>query len=550
MRIIFTLLVTLCVCASSVLAQTGTTKPPAAQGSATQSGAAQMTAASKVHAIVPQQAVACLSVRLQQIKLDQALRLVPWEVISAASFDELGIDLSELERFDLVVGPIADPPGVAGVFTSKNKLDLSRLNKELFRAAPDGVSYRMIGNRPIRNFAIAPLNENQVVVGNGQLLGPLINAERGAGELQKQMQRLGENAHISFVFVPGPVRELMLQGIASLPAEVAADFKVFAEKVQLIAARAQVDLNPTINVLIEAANDADAQAIETSWNRQTEVVAVQFMRGIARSSRDEAMTAASQSYSARAIKELKDRLRPTRKGSRLLLTIDHRAINLSRGLATYASLAQSLNPGSQFEGGPPRRPRPVAGGTDAERLKRIGLAVHMYEATYKRIPMGGDTDSQKRKQLSWRVNLLPFFGDPALTQLFQQFKLDEPWDSEHNSKLLDKMPDVYRYSKAQVPAGHTVVQMPFGPGLISEQEKSIRFSYITDGLSNSILVALSTDAAAVPWTKPEDFNPLENIQLIRSDDGRMLMCNADGSVHDVPVTPEELKSLLTIAGGD
>lgn len=555
MRIILTLLLTLFVCASTAVAQSAATKPPTAQSARTPASGAAAAATVNVHARVPQQAVACLSVRLQQIKLDQALRLVPWEIVSAASLDEVGIDLSELERFDLLVGPIAEQPGIAGLFTSKNMVDLSRLNKELFSVSPDGKSYRMMGNRPFRDLAIVPLGESQIVVGYGQLIGPLLNAEPGAGELLKQMQRLGENGHISLVFVPGPARELLLEGARSLPQQEAVDFKVLAEKVQLVAARAQIDTNPTINLLIEAANETDAQAVEVSWNRQVEIASDQFVRGMARPSRNEEMTEAMQAFSVRAIKELRDLLRPTRKGSRLLLTIDHRAINLARGLATYANLAGALDgltPGNRTPGGgPPRAAMQMVGGTDGDKLRQIGLAVHNFESVYKMMPGGVDSGQPKPKQLSWRVYLLPFFGDPASIQLFQQFKLDEPWDSEHNSKLLAKMPDMYRFSKAQVAAGHTVVQMPLGPGLISEKGKSVRFGNITDGLSNTIMIALSTDQAAVPWTKPEDFNPLENLELIRSDNGKMVYCQADGRVLDEPrMPPEKLKNMLTIAGGE
>ena len=39
--------------------------------------------------------------------------------------------------------------------------------------------------------------------------------------------------------------------------------------------------------------------------------------------------------------------------------------------------------------------------------------------------------------LSWRVHLLPFLEE---NELYEQFKLDEPWDSPHNIKLLDQMP--------------------------------------------------------------------------------------------------------------
>src|SRR5581483_2163049 len=46
-------------------------------------------------------------------------------------------------------------------------------------------------------------------------------------------------------------------------------------------------------------------------------------------------------------------------------------------------------------------------------------------------------DKEGRPTLSWRVALLPYLGEEAL---YKEFKLDEPWDSLHNKKLLKKMP--------------------------------------------------------------------------------------------------------------
>ena len=48
---------------------------------------------------------------------------------------------------------------------------------------------------------------------------------------------------------------------------------------------------------------------------------------------------------------------------------------------------------------------------------------------------------QGKPLLSWRVQLLPYLDAKAL---YDEFHLDEPWDSEHNRKLIDRMPEVYR----------------------------------------------------------------------------------------------------------
>ena len=52
---------------------------------------------------------------------------------------------------------------------------------------------------------------------------------------------------------------------------------------------------------------------------------------------------------------------------------------------------------------------------------------------------GGDVPTGKAL-LSWRVALLPFLEE---NELYKQFHLDEAWDSDHNKKLLAKMPRVF-----------------------------------------------------------------------------------------------------------
>ncbi len=102
------------------------------------------------------------------------------------------------------------------------------------------------------------------------------------------------------------------------------------------------------------------------------------------------------------------------------------------------------------------------GQTDIQKLKEILLAAHNFESAYKKLPMDGDASPRMLdNNLSWRVKILPFVEQAAL---YNEFKHDEPWDSPHNIKLLERMPDIFRYSKAQTEPGFTVFQMPKGPG--------------------------------------------------------------------------------------
>lgn len=119
--------------------------------------------------------------------------------------------------------------------------------------------------------------------------------------------------------------------------------------------------------------------------------------------------------------------------------------------------------------------------------------------------------------LSWRVQVLPYLGEDAL---YKQFKLDEPWDSEANKPLLEKMPKVFASPGKAAPAGHTFVRTTQGsqaivrlPDLppkakgppLGEPGRPLRglpLAGILDGTANTILFLEAGEA--VPWTKPDE----------------------------------------------
>src|SRR5262249_24089587 len=132
------------------------------------------------------------------------------------------------------------------------------------------------------------------------------------------------------------------------------------------------------------------------------------------------------------------------------------------------------------------------------------LGMHEYHNQKNALPAAAITDKAGKPLLSWRVAILPYVEQD---NLYQQFKLDEPWDSEHNKKLLDKMPPIYRLTQ---PAGQEMKNPPptthfrvfHGKGAAFEDDKGLTFASFTDGTSNTILIVEATDA--VPWTKPDE----------------------------------------------
>jgi hypothetical protein len=180
--------------------------------------------------------------------------------------------------------------------------------------------------------------------------------------------------------------------------------------------------------------------------------------------------------------------------------------------------------------------------TSMNNMKQIGLGMHNYHDTTKGFPPAYTTDKDGKPLLSWRVHILPFMEQQAL---YDQFHFDEPWDSEHNKTLIEKMPFVYRLPGSDEAGTKTVYLGVGGDGGIFSSERlgkrgqdkwatGTTMAHITDGTSNTIMVVEVNEENAVIWTKPEDFeapemSPLE--RLLGNWSGGFLALFADGSVQ-------------------
>ncbi len=187
-------------------------------------------------------------------------------------------------------------------------------------------------------------------------------------------------------------------------------------------------------------------------------------------------------------------------------------------------------------------------------LKQIGLAMHNYLDTHGHFPPAATTDKAGKPLLSWRVLILPYIEQD---HLYKQFHLDEPWDSEHNKKLLDQMPPIFASPLAgKLPAGSTTYLVPAGASTIFRAATGLKIQQVTDGTSNTILGFDAPAAAAVPWTKPDDwtYDPQAKDPLAGffSGNEETLALFADGSVQSLApkLKPETLKAMLTADGGE
>lgn len=136
---------------------------------------------------------------------------------------------------------------------------------------------------------------------------------------------------------------------------------------------------------------------------------------------------------------------------------------------------------------------------NANNLKQMGIAFHMYHTDYKRLP--SDVYSPDGKPLlSWRVLILPYMEQDPLYKLF---KLDEPWDSPNNKKLLANMPSFYAPVGVETKEPHTTFYQGFvGKGCAFEPNQKVTFAHFIDGTTHTILLVEAGEP--VPWTKPGD----------------------------------------------
>jgi hypothetical protein len=218
----------------------------------------------------------------------------------------------------------------------------------------------------------------------------------------------------------------------------------------------------------------------------------------------------------------------------------------------------------------------------AERMKGITIGMHLFNDEVRTFPRRASFDAAGQPLLSWRVHLLPQLGQQTL---YEQFHLDEPWDSEHNRTLIPKIPSIYRPPGMWLETGTTCYVVPVADHLLllddasseayeEELFKSLgptafplnlaqRQEFDQDHLSSRagtrmeaveswdrtiVLLQVSPERAVI-WTAPNDLDvtmPPETGVLHSAGNGKFLAVTADGTVQRMPLNlnREEMQRLF------
>ncbi len=194
-------------------------------------------------------------------------------------------------------------------------------------------------------------------------------------------------------------------------------------------------------------------------------------------------------------------------------------------------------------------------------LKDLAIALLNYESANKSLPPRAKFDASGKPLLSWRVLVLPYLSKAYLNpgsdeaKLYNEFRLDEPWDSDHNRKLIARMPTVFKNPQIDKPGMTNYLAVVGEECLFDEAGEPVQLMSVTDGTSRTIALVEADADRAVEWTKPEDWefdraHPTAGLGSLWKD--HWYGAWVDGSVRRVRKNEpgDAVGSYFTRAGGE
>ena len=446
---------------------------------------------------VPESTSVAIQFRAKAAMAEPAMMFLPKELIDVFGKKELGLDLMQLDRLLLVVDKLESfqtpaPPGIAIIaeFATPQTLG-GRMTQEIPSVNDNGQTVWQIDP----TMELRQINPQTLVMGMPQFVGEVLAANNQSSEVAKGLLAAKDNEQLTIIIDMASMQPA-LEEVLPPEDQIQAPFQGLVEIPQLIS---QITLRHSWSekgfslLRVEADSEANADKLERSLRS-----AVNSFRTIAVPAAlsemqlpDEDYQRAMVAFIDRLAEQLKGGIKNSREGNALVVDLSKNQQFSST--AVIGTLVGLLLPAVQ-------QVREAARRTDSQNNIRLQmLAILNYHDAYGKLPSQANKDG--KPLLSWRVAILPYLDEG---QLYNEFHLDEPWDSEHNLKLLDRMPQVYRNAAVEL-GNRTVYLAVTGEGTGFEAGKRIRLSDIADGTSNTIGIVEASPSSAVPWTKPEDW---------------------------------------------
>jgi hypothetical protein len=315
------------------------------------------------------------------------------------------------------------------------------------------------------------------------------------------------------------------------------DGRLLADDLQWIALSAKLPPQPTVSFSLQASDKPAATVFQQAFDKARELATGFLMAEMVSGP-------PAHKQRASALIPMMSRLHLDQTDSRLSITFGDDAEELAFLRNVLPALTQKARDSANIS-------------HRMNEFKQIALGLLNYESAKGSLPPAASYDPQGKPLLSWRVLILPYLDE---LELYKQFHLDEPWDSEHNRPLVDKMPEIYSDPDSSVRSaiggkGRTTYVVPVGDKLLFGGKEGTKYRDIKDGTSNTILLVEVPPQKAVVWTKPDDWqvnleSPLQD--QVRNDRDWFITAWCDGHAKRLSkaIDPAVLRAALTPAGGE
>lgn len=486
------------------------------------------------------------------IRKHQDLALIPWELAAVSGKENFGVDPFVITQFwgAMNLKDPSQPPGIGFRMTLSEAVAIEDLNPQIFDEVR--TSEKVPGTKVRTIFGSdtsVVQTKDQYMLGTEETLRKMMAAKEVPNPLVSLIAK--DQGMVQVVVAVSALRPMLLQAIdgngGQLTEEMMKDLQEIVETAEYVHFRIEEKNLARVYMHVGAKDEAGLNKlsglIQGLQERGLEAMEKTIVKEGIEGSMSENLREGWSMYLKRMRKLIQSSSKPEKEGERLTVVFDLSNTSTTAGVAIAVLL-----PAVQAAREAARRTQSM------NNLKQLALAFHNHESAYKRMPNRFIEDGAGEPLLSWRVHLLPFLEQQ---ELYSKFHLDEPWNSEHNAKLLQEMPALFRDARSKAPPGHTTYLVPHGGG---EDTPTIwdledrRFAEVTDGLSNTLLFINAPDSVAVPWTKPEDLDlsQIDLQELLQEYENTIDIGIADGSVRTLSkfIDIETLKAILSCNGGE
>jgi len=539
-------------------------KPAVKPAPATPARTAQKTATRPLNLnYITARPIVAVVVHPQEFLTAPQFRALPIEVIEAAALENMGVELTKLQELIFLLSvDFPNEPSPVVIARFSEPIDQQAVSARLVPPSGPGIANPAQVEFP---------DPNTIVFARADELSAILAATGDADSpLLDRLRQCDASEAVSAVALLDTVRGPLNAAVAQLPPlpPPLQGFTALPSLVSAVQFHAKIGDKTESALTFECPDDASAVKLNRLLD-QAIALANQALDGELAQAQARGAPASQQAmfkYAKRLLKEAIDQIERQQEGKGLTLSMEGEA---GAAPAVAAALAGLLLPAVQAAREAARRSQAT------NNLKQFGIAFHNYHDIYNRFP-SSTYDKDGKPMLSWRVYILPYVEAKAL---YEEFHLDEPWDSEHNRKLIPRLPAVYRCPNFDDPE-KTLYLATTGPAALFPRGKklegnrnfaevvvsrdrqkkdvawtrSIGLRDITDGTENVIMVVEANPDQAVIWSKPDDLvvdpeKPLAGLGGVRPSGFMALFC--DGSVHFLSnmTNPETLRRLFDHCDG-